>query len=115
MSGTKVWLFRLQDMIENLDFIEDVLRVIEKRTFLEDNYLQKAVERAYEIVGEAARNIPEAMRDKYTDVEWRKIIATRNNIAHGYLSVDYELLWNLQRNNFFGLREKLKQILEMEE
>jgi uncharacterized protein with HEPN domain len=64
--------------------------------------------RNLELIGEAANLIPETIRATMPHVPWRKIIATRNRIAHGYLGLDSDTLWSITREDVPGLIETLE-------
>lgn len=60
---------------------------------LEAQYMRYlAVQRALEVVGEAATHVPEPVRNQLTDVPFRKAIAMRNRIVHGYGTVDAQVV-----------------------
>ncbi len=115
MSGANDWLFRIQDMIEHMDFISESLSRVEKREFLNDRVLCQSTERSFEVIGEAARFVPAHVQEKYTGIQWAKIIGMRHRIAHNYLEVDHELLWDLYENDFYNLKEELENILDKED
>lgn len=54
-----------------------------------------AVTRCIEIIGEAANRLPEELRAKAPNVPWRRIIATRNVLAHAYGEVSLDVLYGL--------------------
>ncbi len=60
-----------------------------------DEVFRAAVERWIEIIGEAARAVSPAFQKAHPAIEWRKIIATRNILAHDYASVDPDVLWQV--------------------
>ncbi len=72
-----------------------------------------AVLRNLEIIGEAARNIPSELRDKYSDIPWRRIVGLRNVVIHQYFGVDIENIWEIITNDLSDLKEKVKSILEI--
>ena len=51
-----------------------------------------ALERFIEILGEAVKRLPMALRDRYPDVPWKEIAGTRDHLSHGYDDVDYQVL-----------------------
>jgi uncharacterized protein with HEPN domain len=55
--------------------------------------LRRQLERTVEIIGEAARLTSQTFRDMYPQVPWDPIIGMRHRIVHGYLLVDYNILW----------------------
>jgi uncharacterized protein with HEPN domain len=71
-----------------------------------------AVVRNVEIIGEAANNLTREFRANTTNIEWRKIIATRNRIIHGYATVDLEIIWNITQNDLPKLKTEIEKILE---
>ena len=54
---------------------------------------QFAVARAYEVIGEIAKRLPNELLMSQQQAEWKKIIGMRDYIAHNYYKVDPELLW----------------------
>ena len=52
-------------------------------------------ERLVEVIGEAVKRLPEDLRARHPEPPWRKIAGTRDYIAHGYDSVDYEVIWSV--------------------
>lgn len=64
-----------------------------KARFLEDDMMRRAIEREFEIMGEAARRLSEDFRAASPQVPWRTIIAFRNYLIHGYDSIVPEKVW----------------------
>jgi len=73
--------------------------------------LQSAVERQLEILGEAARIIPETFQQKHTKIDWRGIIGLRNIISHQYYQVQPEIVWNIITVRLSPLLEQLQSLL----
>jgi len=44
-------------------------------------------------MGEATKRLPDQVREQYPDIPWRSIAGLRDKVIHGYIGVDYELLW----------------------
>lgn len=85
----------LEDM---LAFTREVLVFTHGRSRADydtDLGLRRSVERATELIGEAATNISDQTRLRYSEIPWRKIIGQRNVLIHDYGDVDDELVWNL--------------------
>lgn len=66
---------------------------------------------AIEIIGEAARHIPNSLRNKYPDIAWTKATGMRDHIAHGYFGIDLEIVWKTIHNDLPILRRNLVLML----
>jgi uncharacterized protein with HEPN domain len=79
--------------------------------FTVDDRTYDAVIRNLEIIGEAAKNVPEELKRKYSQVEWRAIGALRNIVAHEYFGVKDEIIWDIVIHKIPVLRQQVHQIL----
>ena len=66
--------------------------------------------RNLELIGEAANQIPEAIRATMPQIQWRQIIAVRNRVAHGYLGLDNDTLWSIIRVDVPALIAALEKL-----
>ena len=82
--------------------------------FIENQMLLDAVVRNLEVIGEATKNIPNDIRQKYPQVEWRKIAGLRDIVIHGYFGIDYEILWDIIQNKIPDLVVKIQEVIEGE-
>ena len=81
--------------------------------FLADDLLRAAVERQFEIIGEALRQLSQidsALAARIPDL--RRIVAFRNILVHGYVSIDHENVWRVIQMELPGLRETLTALLD---
>ena len=109
------------------DYFRDILEHCEAaESFLEgmtspgelraDRRTMLAVVRALEVIGEAARQIPQTMRGKYPHVPWRGMTGMCDKVIHAYFGVDANVVWRTVREDLPLLREAVARILkEMEE
>ena len=71
-------------------------------------------ERVVEVLGEAVKRLPEDLRDRHPHVPWRKVAGTRDYIAHGYESVDYDVIWGVLDQEIAKLKQAVAAILAAE-
>jgi len=102
-------------------FLEDILEAIKKirsytadlslESFSQDEKSMDAVVRNLEVIGEAIKNVPEDVRVKYPDVEWKRIAGLRDILIHEYFGIDVVIIWDIIRNKLPFLETQVKQIL----
>lgn len=77
-----------------------------------DEVLERAVVRSFEVIGEAARNVPEEFRAKYPYIPWRKIVSLRNRLIHEYFAVDYAILKGILSTELPELQTSVARALD---
>jgi uncharacterized protein with HEPN domain len=102
----------LEDILEAVHKIKTYTNGLSYEQFVEDVKTSDAVIRNFEIIGEAANNIPEVVKEKHQEIEWHKIVGIKNRIIHEYFGVDYKILWRIISNNLDELKEKIENILK---
>jgi uncharacterized protein with HEPN domain len=88
----------LQDIAESCARILRYTRGLTQAGLIQDERTYDAVIRNLEIIGEAAKHIPDHMRVRMPDIEWRKIARMRDIIAHVYFGIDNDILWDVVEN-----------------
>ena len=89
---------RLEDILENIDAAKEFSAGLTFEQFRTNREKRYAIIRALEIVSEAARHIPEAVRDRHRHVPWRQINAAGNVYRHEYKGVDEDTVWDTVQN-----------------
>jgi len=69
-----------------------------------------AAVRNLELIGEAAMHIPAEIREQYSSIPWRQIIATRNRLIHGYLGIDNDILRSIIQDDIPLIINELQKI-----
>lgn len=105
----------LQDIITSITSIEDYIKGLSFEEFSHDKKTVDAVVRNLEIIGEAARNVPKDVRDKYPDIPWERMVSMRNKVLHEYFGVDIEILWQTINEDLLPLEEQIKDLPELSE
>jgi uncharacterized protein with HEPN domain len=103
----------LWDAHEAAEAIERFTSGKDLTSFLDDELLRSAVERQFEIIGEALRQLAMSWPDVAAQVpDHRRIIAFRNILIHGYASIDHETVWHVVQDDLPKLREVLRSLLD---
>jgi uncharacterized protein with HEPN domain len=103
-------------------YLDDILQAITKiceytaglspAAFAADSKTFDAVVRNLEVIGEAARTVPEAIRLQHPEVDWKKTVGLRNILIHRYFGVDAEIVWDIIQNKLPALEEQVREMLK---
>lgn len=103
-------LLFLEDILESIINIEKFSKGLSKEKFLKDKLKQSAIIRQIEIIGEAVKNISDETKEKYPNVEWRKIAGTRDIFTHAYFEIVLDRVWDIVENNLKDLKQKIQNV-----
>ena len=106
------WGFYLNDMIIFSEKVLDYTEGLDQEGFEADEKAYDATLRKLELIGEAATHIPDAIRETFSAIPWRQVVATRNRLIHGYLGIDNEIIWSIIRDDIPLLLKELKRLKE---
>lgn len=102
----------LDHILVETDFLLKEAENLHFDDFIEDDVLIRAFVRSLEIIGEATKNIPPKIRDKYPGIEWRKMAGMRDKLIHTYFGVDYEIVWTVLQQGIPSLNRQIKTIIQ---
>lgn len=100
----------IADILESAEKIKEYTAKLSLDEFLNDSKTLDAVIRNFEIIGEAARRIPEDFKNKHSSINWLRIIGFRNRIIHDYMGIDYKIVWRIIQNDLNKLVADLTEI-----
>ena len=106
--GDKQRLLHIQDAMNH---ILSFTKGMDESAYCSNIMVQSAVERQMEIIGEAVNVLSDVLKAKYPDVEWYRIKAFRNVIAHEYFGISNKQVWNVICNDLPRLKDSIEKIL----
>jgi uncharacterized protein with HEPN domain len=104
----------LRQIVELCDKAVEFRNSMTWEEFRGDWRKQMLGERLVEVLGEAVKRLPYDLRDRHPQLPWKKIAGTRDYIAHGYDSVDYDVIWGVLAVETGKLKESVLAILAKE-
>ena len=110
VTPDREWRFYVDDMIGFCEKVEIFTRGLDQTRFVSDAMRFDATIRNIELMGEAATHIPEPVRSASPSIPWRMIIATRNQLIHGYLGIDNDTVWSIVTSDIPALWSALKEL-----
>jgi len=94
---------------------EVLVRDMSYDEFMADLKTQDAVIRNIEIIGEAAKKLPNNFKIAHSSIPWKAISGTSDRLIHDYSGVNYDIVWVIIVSNLPSIQPKLNEILQSEE
>lgn len=104
----------LQHILDETAYLITSSRDLSQEHFVGDETLKRAYVRSIEVIGEAVKQLPDSLRQKYATIEWRALAGMRDRLIHHYFGVDYEIVWDVVVNKIPILDAEVRQILDRE-
>jgi uncharacterized protein with HEPN domain len=100
----------IQNILKAIEPIEKFVKDIDFEQFRSDDKTSSTVIRKFEIICEAARNIPKSFRQKYPNIPWKEMVGFRDKLIHFYFGIKYEIVWDTIKTKLPELKLKLYKI-----
>jgi len=107
-------------MTEVLDYLDEIIEASEKierftdgmsyEEFVEDQKTVDAILRNFEVIGEAAKNVPEGFRREYNHVPWSEMAGMRDKLIHGYATIELRIVWTTVQEEIPSLTGQIKAL-----
>lgn len=103
---------RLQDILDNIDAARSFVADLSFERFAGDLKTVYAVGRALEIISEASRRLPDEIRNRHPEIDWRALAGLGNVYRHDYDVVDARLMWLTIQRRLSALETVVKTELD---
>jgi uncharacterized protein with HEPN domain len=103
---------RLRDIVENIAAIREFTADMQGADLAADRRTLYAVIRALEIISEASRRLPDAVRERHPEIDWAAVAAAGNIYRHEYEGVDERLIWETIQHDLGPLEEAARAEIE---
>ena len=110
----RLWKHRITDILESINKIQNYVDDMKFVDFQKDEKTIDAVIRNFIIIGEAARNVPNAISAKYPNIPWRVMGDMRNFAVHEYWGVELRTIWNTIQDDLPPLVPSLNRVIDSE-
>lgn len=98
--------------MESAELVESYLTNFSEGEFYQSTEKQDAILRRIQIIGEAAKHIPDQNRVQWNHVPWREIAGMRDIIVHEYFGITLGMVWRVAVDDLPVLKAQIKQILD---
>ena len=107
---SREWRLYAADMKACCARVAEYTAGLSRKQFESRRIVYDATLRNLELLGEAARHVPEDARARAPEIPWRRIVAVRNVLIHGYLGIDNDIIWDIVRNEVGKLHLALEKL-----
>ncbi len=102
----------IKDILECINKIENFVDKMSFDEFMKDEKTKSAIVREIEVIGEATKNIPEAIRKRHKDLPCIDMARMRDKITHFYFGIDYEIVWKVVKKRLPEIKLLIEGILK---
>ena len=101
----------LKDIFQACESIQEFVRGMDFDDFIGDDKTSSAVINKFEIMGEAVKNLPEFIVEKYSKAPWKDMAGMRDRLIHGYFKIDYRIVWDTIEDKIPEVKSLVTQII----
>ena len=102
----------LRHILDEIVFLRKISKDRSLDDLIHDDYFAHAVRSAIGVIGEAAKNVPDQVKNEHPEIPWRYMAGLRDRIIHGYFRIDYSIVWNVITDELPKLEPKISALLD---
>ena len=103
----------LEDISERIARIESYIAGMRYEEFVCDDKTVSACIREIEVIGEATKQIPKEITERFDDLPWSLMAKMRDKLIHWYFDVDEEIVWKVAKEKLPNIKMQIDRILEI--
>jgi len=103
---------RLRHMLDAALEIRQYVQSSKREDLDQDRKLVHSLVRLFEIIGEAASQVSEELREDIQEIPWSVIIGMRNRLIHAYFSINLDVVWSTSKDDVPSLVTELEKLLD---
>ncbi len=107
---TRDWGDYLDDILESISEVKTFTRGHTYTSFIKDRRTVNAVIRSLEVMGEAAKRIPDEVRANHPEIPWKRMAGMRDKLIHEYAGIDLEMVWDVSQEELPPLKPLLEKL-----
>lgn len=102
----------LEDIINSINHIESYIKNVSKESFEENELVQDGVIRRFQIIGEAAKHIPDDFKKLHKEIPWRHVTGMRDVLIHDYSEANFNRIWDTIKEDLPSFQKQIKDLLD---
>lgn len=106
------YLLFLEDISQRIEKIGSFIDGMSYDDFVKDDKTVSACIREIEVIGEATKQIPKEVTDKFEELPWSLMAKMRDKLIHWYFEVDEEIIWNVAVDKLPPIKKQIDKIIE---
>lgn len=106
------YILFLEDISERIEKIDSYIAGMNYDEFVKDDKTVSACIREIEVIGEATKQIPKDITDKFNNLPWGLMAKMRDKLIHWYFEIDEEIVWNVAKDKLPEIKIQIDFIIE---
>jgi uncharacterized protein with HEPN domain len=102
----------LEDISKRIEKIDSFIHSMSYEEFVQDDKTVSACIREIEVIGEATKQIPKEITDKFNELPWSLMAKMRDKLIHWYFEIDEEIVWNVAKDKLPDIKIQIDSIIE---